>query len=61
VTGEGNSYQQPSEAMMDRADEQRAWTDMTERYHKVNEIGLKQNHFKHLPAATTSLQAPLWE
>lgn len=33
---------------MNRADEQRAWNDVTERYHRISKTGLMQGHFKHL-------------
>ena len=33
---------------MDRVDEERAWSDVNKKEHKINKTGLKQSHLKHL-------------
>ena len=44
MTEERGSYEQHCEGVMDMVDEQRAWSDVPEREHKINKRRLKQGH-----------------
>jgi len=48
MTGQGEAYKQHCEGVMDVVYEQKAWSDVPEREHKIDKTGPKQGHLQHL-------------
>lgn len=48
MRGYGENYKQPCEGVKNRVDDKRAWSDVIERYHKINKTELVWDHLQHV-------------
>ena len=46
--GEGESYEQPCEGVINKVDKHKVWNDVNEVEHKINKTGFKFGHLKYL-------------